>query len=469
MTLALQTGPVAPSFAEYGDHVYFVGPAQVIEEPTPDEVDVFAFRDELKASPGLEALRQKAPNPHIMWLRGQYVEADNPNANGDMWTAGDLAIASLTPMFAPCTVMHDFTSSVGLIADATLLTPNKDGVPRARIDTTLAIWAHRYPQVAEEIRINSQQGTLAQSMECLSASYSCSSCGMVFQRQPQMAEKAQWCDCLHGKTAERGNRMLRNTTFSGVGLIFGTRGARPAFKDAKLEVAELAAAHQELHQATTPRETVGQISVDQQEYEATVAKAAKADGLTTQVKDLTARKEELETKVSELEPVAAKVPDLETVAAKVPDLETRVEEAEAQKIKAEEEAATEKARADAAEEESNKQTLRDERIEALGDGFKNRLEKAPTTKARLHEQAASLSDEDWKARLDELKETLDVDPQAPASAEDLTPVGLFTEDQVAKAGLTQPTETTASTPSEVARRRSAVGGLARSFGKQKTS
>jgi uncharacterized protein YoxC len=461
---------VVGSIAEYGDHVYFVGPVQVIEEPTPDEVEVFAFRDELKASPGLEALRQKAPNPHIMWLRGQYVEADNANANGDMWSAGDLAIASLTPMFAPCTVMHDFTSSVGLIADATLLTPNKDGVPRARIDTTLAIWAHRYPQVAEEIRINSQQGTLAQSMECLSASYSCSSCGMVYQRQPHMAEKAQWCDCLQGKTAERGNRMLRNTTFSGVGLIFGTRGARPAFKDAKLEVAELAAAHQELHQAITPRETVGQISVDQAEYEATVAKAAKLDGLTTQVRDLTARNEELTTKVAELEPVALKVPELETVAAKVPDLETRVEEAEAEKIKAEEEAKAEKARADAAEEETNKQTLRDERIAGLGEGFKNRLEKAPTTKARLHEQAASLSEEEWKARLDELKETLGVDPEAPASAEDLTRVGLFTEEQVARAGLTQAVDTPVTSVSDAARRKSAVGGLTRAFGKpQKTS
>lgn len=461
--------PVAGSIAEYGDHVYFISPLQVVEEPSPAEIETFAFQKELKATPGLESLREKAPNSHIMWLRGQYVEADNANANGDMWTAGDLAIASLTPNLMPVTVMHDFTSSVGLIADARLLTPAADNVPRARIDTLLAIWAHRYPLVAEEIKINSAQGSLAQSMECLSASYACSSCGMVFQRQPQMAEKAQWCDCLQGKTAERGNRMLLNTAFSGVGLIFGTRGARPAFKDAKLEVAELAAAHQELHQATTPRETVGQISVDQQEYEATVAKAAKADGLTTQVKDLTARKDELETKVSELEPVAAKVPDLETVAAKVPDLETRVEEAEAEKIKAEEQAVAEKARADAAEEETNKQTLRDERIEALGDGFKNRLEKAPTTKARLHEQAASLSEEDWKARLDELKETLDVDPQAPASPEDLTKVGLFTEDQVAKAGLTPPTETTASAPSEPARRRSAVGGLARSFGKQKTS
>lgn len=463
--------PVAASLAEYGDRVFFISPLQVVDEPSPAEFETFAFQKQLEATPGLESLRDKAPNPHILWLRGQYVEADNANANGDMWTEGDLTIASLTPNLMPVTVMHDFSSSVGLIADARLLTPNEHGVPRARIETLLAIWAHRYPQVAEEVKINSQQGSLAQSMECLSASYACSSCGMVFQRQPQMAEKAQWCDCLQGKTAERGNRMLLNTAFSGVGLIFGTRGARPAFKDAKLEVAELAAAHHELHQAITPRSVVPQIQVDQQEYEATVAKAAKADGLTTQVRDLSASKEALEVKVTELEPVAAKVPDLELVAAKVPDLETRVEEAEAEKIKAEEDAATEKARADAAEEETNKQTLRDERIEALGEGFKNRLEKAPTTKTRLHEQAANLSDEDWKARLDELKETLGVDPEAPASAEDLTRVGLFTEEQVARAGLSPAIEATASTTSDAARRKSAVSGLARAFNKppQKTT
>lgn len=462
------TGSFAPSITEFGDHVYIVAPVTIIEEPTNEQMETFAFQRELSASPGFDELKKKVPNPHILWLRGSYVEADNANSNGDMWTAGDLALTQLTPNFMPITVMHDFTSSVGLIADTKLLTPNADGVPRPRIETTLAVWAHRYPQVAAEIQINARQGTLMQSMECLSPNYECGECGMIFQRQPDWAEKDQWCAHLRGENGERAPRKLLSTTFTGSGLIFGTRGARGAYKDAHLEVEELAALHQELHAASsTPRRIVTKIEVEQSDYEATVAKAAEVPNLKAKVTELTANAEASQTKVTQLETEAAKVPELQTKAEKADELQTKVEELEAAKVKAEEERDTEKARADTAEEKQNQVKLRDERFEALGDGFKARLDKAPTTKTRLQEQAAEMSDEDWTARLAELKETLNVDPQAAADPTDLAREGLFTQEQVAQAGLVSATpEATANGASEVARRKSAIGGLAREFGKK---
>src|SRR4051794_35866179 len=152
---------------ERGDKVYVVSPVSPFD-PADSEIEEMAFAKELRAS---------APSPALKWLRGQYVEADNPNRNGQTWAAEELAIKSLTPMFMPVTVMHDKASAVGVIADTRLLVPDRDGVPRSRIDNTLAIWAHRFEDVAAEIDANYAAGTLMQSMECVSPFYNCRECG----------------------------------------------------------------------------------------------------------------------------------------------------------------------------------------------------------------------------------------------------------------------------------------------------
>src|ERR1035437_6878372 len=113
------------SIQELGDNIYITCPVGLW---TPDaaEIETFAFAADLRSA---------APNPKIMWLRGQYVEADQPNRNADEWTEGELVIKALTPVLMPVTVMHDLRSAVGTIADAKLLTPAHDQVPRARLDT----------------------------------------------------------------------------------------------------------------------------------------------------------------------------------------------------------------------------------------------------------------------------------------------------------------------------------------------
>ena len=120
--------PPSPHLFQDGDRIYLVAPVSPF---TPGESDIehFAFAENLK---------KQAPNDNLLWLKGQYVEADKPNANGHQWSEGELAIKSLTPMYCPVTVMHDPRTAVGLIADTRLLTPEKDKVPRARIETALA-------------------------------------------------------------------------------------------------------------------------------------------------------------------------------------------------------------------------------------------------------------------------------------------------------------------------------------------
>lgn len=364
----------ARSIHERGDHIYITAPVQLYE-PEAKEIETFAFAQSLKTS---------APNPKIMWMRGQYVEADEPNTNADEWTEGELSIKALTPVLMPVTVMHDLRSAVGTIADARLLTPQADNVPRARIDTTLAIWAHRFPEIAAECSVNAGQGTLMQSMECLSPYYECTTCGEMMRRTPDW--QAEWrahvvshADSVASAGRSPARRLL-HVTFTGVGLIFGTRGAKGAMPSAHLEVEELAAMHRAAHEgkSSKPRRK-NTVDIDDTKYEALVA--AKAEG---------------ESKVTDL-------------TAQVAERDRKIEALEADKVKAQEERDSEKKRADTAEEKSRVTAMKDERLSALGTGFRAKLDKLETTAKRVVEQAGSLSDEEWEARLVELEETLGTD------------------------------------------------------------
>jgi hypothetical protein len=755
------------SIQEHGDHVYITSPVQLYE-PDAAAIEQFAFATDLRSA---------APNPKLLWLRGQYVEADNANSNGDQWTAGDLGIKALTPVLMPITVMHDLRSAVGTIADAKLLTPEKDNVPRARIDTVLAVWEHRFPEVAAEARINASQGTLMQSMECvpldteiltrrgwkrwdevrpgdetvgydpatqrntwttitgivrkranvvalghgkwrvrctaghrwltafgtrigskyvfegagftetsdlshrhqlilsakasiggelpttpeeaavigwiagdgsyrdkhgavscsiaqskpdgvmalelalaragvdynltvrppndgrvglkqnyakgtyyipaatarsiweraeldhltwdsfvlklspdarasfleaiyqaegnenhgarcigqnpgplknaialagylegyrptsneyggdrsqatshirlafrninggnlsltsmgeeevwcpvtdlsswtmrqegkilltgncISSAYSCSECGAMFHRLPAGAEKRDWCAHLRGETLVAGgtkaSRILGNVTFTGVGLIFGTRGARGAFKDAYLDVEELAAFHNEVHAGTVKRtRRKNTMDIEDAKYEALVAGKTAA-----------------ESKVTEL--TAA-------VAAKDKD----IEKLEADKLAAEEKATQAETAKTAAEEAVRVAAMRDERLAALGAGFKAKLDKLATTSALVKKQAGEMSDADWTARLVELSETLAIKHDAAAETPTADPAAaaaaaaaaadplagmVFTREQVATSvtGAVQEVTAGADTPAapSSASRQSVVGGL----------
>jgi hypothetical protein len=432
------------SIAELGDHVYITCPVSLYE-PEQAEIEAFAFATDLRSA---------APNPKILWLRGQYVEADQANRNADQWTAGELAIKALTPVLMPITVMHDLRSAVGTIADAKLLTPDADKVPRARIDTALAVWAHRFPEIAEECQVNASQGTLMQSMECLSPYYDCSVCGKMMQRTAKW--QSDWKEHIAGHdstVASDGRspaRILRNVTFTGVGLIFGTRGARGAMPDAHLEVEELAAMHREAHASTTtkrPRRK-NTVEIEDSKYEGMVAAKSEAD---SKVATLTAENTELTRKVETLE---------------------------AEKVKAEEERDAAKAEADAAKEAGRVAAMKDERLSAFGTGFRAKLDKHETMAQNVAKQAAAMSDEDWEARVAELEDVLSVkrdaklddkagDGDKGGDGTDTTAGLLFDKKDVAASGVGGAggeSEVTAAATGEapsVERRQSVMGGLVR--------
>jgi len=376
-----------PLIFERGDKLYIVAPVSPFT-PGESEIEEFAFAQDLK---------KLAPNENLMWLRGNYVEADAPNRNGQQWTAGELAIKSLTPMLMPVTVMHDPRTAVGTIADAKLLTPEADSVPRSRIDTSLCLWKHRFPDVCEEAQTNYEQGSLMQSMECISPHYSCAECGQVFQKLADGGERKNWCAHL-SEASGLGARILGNVVFTGTGLIFGSEGATGAYDKAHLEVfqEEVAQAHDRAHhdrQHRTPRRKkprMDNVEVPRSEYAELTARPTKdtLDAAEAKAREAEEAKTEAERKVEEAE-------------TKQKAAETRAEEAEG-KLKD-------------AEEQANRVKLRDERLGKLGKDFKSKL--GEFTQTRLQEDASKLSDEDWTARLQEVAEMVGVQPDAGGPGE----------------------------------------------------
>lgn len=384
-----------PLIFERGDSVFIVAKVSPFE-PGASEMEEYAFADQLK---------KMAPSEHLLWLRGQYVEADTANANGQMWSSEELAIKAMTPNFMPVTVMHDPRTAVGLIADTKLLVPARDAVPRSRIDTSLAIWKHRFPEVAEEVMTNYERGDLMQSMECKSPWYSCAECAQVFQKLPPFdatgigKERANWCDHLNANA----RRILGNVVFTGTGLIFGTRGARGANDRAHLEVfqEEVAEYHEKAHRDSTrktPRPSAkrskSKMEIEDRRYEELLA----AEQQAKQVPELQSKLEAAETAKAEAD--------------------RKVEETEAAKVKAEEEKEELSKKVTEHEEQAAKQTLAKERLGKLGTGFRDKIDKIESVKSRLDEQAQTLSDEDWNARVEELAELTGVKADAAREGDD---------------------------------------------------
>ena len=425
---------------ERPEAVYMVGPIAPLANIDGEEV---AFADEL---------RRTAPNENLGWLRGHYVEADRPNRNGQVWGSDTLEIASLTPVLMPVTVMHQMNTAVGMIADAKLLTPDAHQVPRARIDTTLGVWKHRFAQVWDEIAANYEQGSLMQARECRPAYYDCLSCGQRDPKLPGNAERANWCSHLKSEEVAAGitraPRRLGNVTFTGTGLIYGSRGITGALDSAHLEVFqdEVAEFHEQVKRDSNrkPPRRKNRMEIDDSRYAELVA---------------------AEQKAKALEP---RVTDLEEIASTVPTLTREKEQAEAAKAQAEQERDAERRKREDLEELARAATLASERTSKLGDKFLGKLPDGIKTRL-VDEQAKKLSDDEWTARLDELASLIGEQPDAKTEGgsgdnggSNGNGSGTFSRDEIASTGAGAGTGNggTGAEPS-AAKRRSVIGGLAK--------
>lgn len=413
---------------ERGEKLYITTPL-TISRPTDQQIEEFAFAS---------AVKSKAPNDNIGWLHGHYVEAGRANLNGAMWLSDELAIKALTPMLMPVTVMHDPSTAVGVIAD----TKFDDSQTTPRIDTTLAIWKHRFPAEWEEAAINIDQGTMAQSMECFAPHYSCADCGQTWVKLPHGNERASWCSHLN---SEGGRRILGDVCFTGTGLIYGTRGGVGAYTDAQLDYfrEEVAEYHDRAH------------------HDSSSSPRPRSDNVTlVQIEDT-----ELATLRSERNEAREKV---DRLTAEARTLQTAVETAEAAKVRAETEKADAEKKFSDAEEKAQKAVLKDQRISALGAGFLAAL--GDTSKARLNELAMTCTPEQWNVELSEREEIAKVKRDAAAAgtpaATDPPAVGTGFKDEEVASFLSKAAPTAPATAGPVSGD-SAVKALARSFDKRR--
>jgi predicted RNase H-like nuclease (RuvC/YqgF family) len=102
-------------------------------------------------------------------------------------------------------------------------------------------------------------------------------------------------------------------------------------------------------------------------------------------------------------------------AEKVRDLEKDNERLETDLKKANDEKAELQSELDKAKEVARQDELAKTRLDALGEGFTEKL--GEKTKARLQEQARTMQDEEWDARLDELEEITNVKRDADKDGE----------------------------------------------------
>lgn len=159
------------------------------------------------------------------------------------------------------------------------------------------------------------------------------------------------------------------------------------------------------------------------------------------------------------------------------EAEQAAEAAEAAKVAAETAKTEAETALTAKNEELAKAELKETRIGALGSAFTAKIDGMPTVKARLTEQAQSMSDEDWETRLKELEEVTaikrdakkdgDNTPPADPAADPAAPT--FGREELASiAGLSgdgQPAQTGGVSAAE---RSSVVGSLASAFGPKKS-
>jgi len=355
-----------PHVWERGDKLYLTTPLLLVD-PTPSEVEEYAFKS---------AVKTKAPNENIGWLHGRYVESGKANLNNAMWLDSELALTALTPMLMPVTVMHDPRTAVGTIADCKLVNGESSN---SRIDTILAVWKHRFPDVWSEAEHNIERGSLMQSIEAFAPWYTCSECGQQFIKLPKGAEQASWCEHLRGNGSSRAGRILGDTCFTGTGLIFGSRGAVGAYTEAHLD---------HFHD-----------EVAEYHDRARVDSSYRPDRSSSLMTVVQIEETELATLRREREDARSKVDEL---AEANRALTTKVEAAEAAQKHAEDERDTEKAARTKLEEQAQRTELSKQRLSTLGPGFMAKL--GDTSKAVLAELAASVSDEQWDLALKEREE-----------------------------------------------------------------
>ena len=115
-------------------------------------------------------------NEGFTYLQGRFVEADNPNSNGAMWTTEDLQLGEVTVAGGPLNWLHDENKIIGAFLDGQLVKEREAAAAGGignHIVATAAAWRFLHPGPTRVIEKAAADGELYFSMECLSRAVAC--------------------------------------------------------------------------------------------------------------------------------------------------------------------------------------------------------------------------------------------------------------------------------------------------------
>jgi hypothetical protein len=208
----------------------------------------------IEPGPDIASLIPDKGNPFIKWITGNFVEADNPNSNGQFWTAGDLEMAEYTIKYAPLNMVHKFWRPVGFFLGTERTTLNRQEQAASGdnlvIRTLSGIWSHLFPAEAAMVENANETQTLALSMECRGTHLRCTGPTGCGNEYPYADVKTH---CAH-LTERTSVRHIVNPTFRGGALIVPP--VQPGWKNAKAEilreVSSYAAQSEAMYQIASP-------------------------------------------------------------------------------------------------------------------------------------------------------------------------------------------------------------------------
>lgn len=193
----------------------------------------FRAADEIPAELAEEWGRQSKANPYFMWVQGRFVEAEQANQNGALWSTGDLEFGEMGVRHGPLNWLHQGKKVIGTIADGRLISPaavQTASAERPFIAATAAIWKWLYPDEARDVEQASADGKLFYSMECVAEQIQCAGangCGQSFDYLKAVTDPSSVCGHVRERSSSR--RMV-NPSFLGGAVIVpplspGWRGA----------------------------------------------------------------------------------------------------------------------------------------------------------------------------------------------------------------------------------------------------
>lgn len=201
----------------FGDKFYLTSRAYVVNSP-----------EELPREMA-SSIADTALNPSFTWVAGRFVQAEEPNRNGQFWSTSDLEVGQASIKYTPLNVSHNFKQPVGSIVETKFI--NRDVADSAtrlpEIQALSVVWGANFPEVAAGVKAAHDAGSLWYSMEAVAESLQCLTCERSFAYAKPRGEM-----CEHLAASAAAPRRFVNPIFLGGALIFPPE--RPGWKDAEI-------------------------------------------------------------------------------------------------------------------------------------------------------------------------------------------------------------------------------------------